>query len=400
MIKIYLKLGKDKLPRNRHPWIFSGAIAEISQEPFPGETVAVYNNKKEFIAYGHYNPSSKIQVRIFSWKQNEIPNQTWYAFKIRQAINLRIPMLNDNTDSIRLIFSDADNLPGLIVDKLGDYLVVQLLTAGMDNLREQILEILIYAKEKYFPNLKAIIERSDGDGRRLEKLKEHCGILWGEIPNQAINIRENCCDFQVDLNSQKTGFYTDQRENRNIVAPYCKGKSILDVCTYSGAFTINALKAGATKAHLVDISADALNMAKTNLKIAGYNNYTITKNSAFKFLRQQREKYGDASNQYQVIILDPPKLVSSRASLIRGTKAYKDLNLQAISLLPTDGILATFSCSGLVDMKQFREIIAFAAKDAGRDIQILHHLYQSPCHPIRVAFPESQYLKGLLIHIL
>ena len=398
MISVSLLFGKDKLPLNHHPWIFSGAIAGMSGTPGPGEVVAVLAHDGRFIAYGHHNPTSKIRLRLLEWDRARIPDAGWYRERLRQALELRRGIFADGrTTAARLVFSEADFLPGLIIDRFGQYAVLQFATAGMEAAKTEITAAFTELFTEFWGTPIALVERGDGDGRHMEGLPNTGGILYGEVPAGPIQILENGHPFAVDLvNGQKTGFYADQRENRRLVAPWLQGRRILDLCCYTGGFSLYGLAAGAVSADLVDVSGWALEQAAANLQAAGFSNFTCTEENAFRYLRRVRES---RKNAWDAIILDPPKLAPTRADVDQAMRGYKDLNLQALAALPPGGLLATFSCSGLVSQAMFREVVAYAAKDAGRDVQILLQLHQGTCHPIRASFPESEYLKGLLLRV-
>lgn len=388
--------GKEKLPLNRHPWVYSGALVGDGAGLAAG-LVAVRAADGRFVAYGHCNPGSKIRIRLVEWREKQVPDAAWYEATLKAAITARRWIFADGrTDAARLVFGEADGLPGLVIDRFGPYVVMQIATAGMESVRD----LLVAAVAKLFPEaygpLSGILERSDGDGRRLEGLPPRSGLLWGTMPAGPILIRENGLGFEVDLlEGQKTGFYADQRENRAVVAPYLQGRQVMDVCCYTGGFSLYALAAGAASATLVDSSPWALEQAGRNLRQAGFADFKTVEGNAFQVLRDLQQAAVPA--RPDAIILDPPKLAPNRSSLEQAMRGYKDLNFQAMRSLPPGGLLATFSCSGLVTQAAFREMVAYAAKDARRSVRILRQLHQSSCHPIPLAFPEAEYLKGLLL---
>ncbi len=389
MNRIILRPGKDKLPRNRHPWVFSGAIERVEGSPRSGEVVAVYGADGQFIAYGHFNKDSKIQVRLLEWDERQEITEGWYREKVRRAVALRVPILSEATTACRLIHSESDFLAGLVVDRFGDFAVLQSLSAGFDAVKEAIARMLVEEC-----GLKGVYEKSDGDGRRMEGLPVRYGVLAGKEPPERVVIHENGHLFHVSPAGQKTGFYTDQRENRRVAASYARGKRVLDLCCYTGAFSVYALTAGALDATLCDISEDALEGARRHLRL---NNIPEKKTAfilddAFKVVRRLYKE----GKRFDLIVLDPPKFVAHPDDLEKGLKGYKDMNLHAMRLLEPGGVLVTFSCSGAVTMEHFRRTIAFAAKDAGCEVRILHHLHQAEDHPVRVSVPETEYLKGLV----
>ncbi|HOW52272.1 MAG TPA: class I SAM-dependent rRNA methyltransferase [bacterium] len=390
MNRIILHPDKDKLPRNHHPWVFSGAVKDIEGSPQTGEVIALHGADGRFVAYGHFNKDSKIQVRLLEWDESVSVNDDWYREKIKRAVALRAPILTEGvTDACRLIYSEADFLPGLIVDRFGEFAVLQSLSAGFDTVKERIAKMLMEEC-----GLKGVYEKSDGDGRKMEGLPVRYGALAGKEPPEKVVIHENGHLFHVSPAGQKTGFYTDQRQNRLITSSYAAGKKVLDVCCYTGAFSVYAMAQGAASVTLCDTSEDAIEGAKRHLRL---NNVPESKcrficADGLQLLRDlQRDK-----NRYDLIVLDPPKFVAHPKDLEKGIRGYKDINLNAMKLLNPGGILASFSCSGAVTMELFRQQIAYAAKDAGREVRVLHHLHQADDHPVRVSVPETEYLKGLL----
>lgn len=388
MSKIILKKDREKLWLSGHPWIYSGAVEKIENNPEAGTVVEVYNSKKEFIGYGHYNKNSKILVRMLEKDQNKKINLTWYCEKIEAAYTLRKNLLIDS-NAYRLIYSESDFLPGLIVDFFNNYVVLQIATLGMEKDRELIVEALL----KTLPNLKGIYEKSEGDGRKLEGLPEKTGVLWGEVPNN-IEIYEGEAKFLIDLKGQKTGFYSDQRENRILVGSLAKDKDFLDVCSYTGGFSAQVLAKGANSATLIDISEDALNVARENLK--NYSNVNYIKGNIFDILRD----FAKQGKQWDIVSLDPPKLAPNKRDLDKALRAYKDIILHGLKLTKKGGFLAIYSCSGAVTSSDLRMALAYAVKDAGVKATITHQLHQSSCHPISVSVPETEYLKGFLIRVL
>lgn len=388
MSKIILKKDREKLWLSGHPWIYSGAVEKIENNPEAGTIVEVYNSKKEFIGYGHYNKNSKILVRMLEKDQNKKINLAWYCEKIQAAYTLRKNLLIDS-NAYRLIYSESDFLPGLIVDFFNNYVVLQIATLGMEKDRDLIVEALL----KTLPNLKGIYEKSEGDGRKLEGLPEKTGVLWGDVPNN-IEIYEGEAKFLIDLKGQKTGFYSDQRENRILIGSLVKDKDFLDVCSYTGGFSAQVLAKGANSATLIDISEDALSVARENLK--NYSNVNYIKGNIFDILRD----FAKQGKQWDIVSLDPPKLAPNKRDLDKALRAYKDIILHGLKLTKKGGFLAIYSCSGAVTSSDLRMALAYAVKDAGVKATITHQLHQSSCHPISVSVPETEYLKGFLIRVL
>ncbi|MBM6822969.1 class I SAM-dependent rRNA methyltransferase [Fusobacterium mortiferum] len=388
MKKVFLKKDREKLWLSGHPWIYSGAVDKIEQNIIPGSIVEVFNHKNEFIGYGHYNKNSKIIVRMLEHDKNVSIDANWYNQKIKQAYELRMG-LNIDSNAFRLIHSESDFLPGLIIDYFNGYVILQISTLGMERDKEFIIQALI----NNIPNLKGIYEKSEGDGRKLEGLPEKTQILWGEIPD-TIEIFEGNANFIIDLKGQKTGFYSDQRENRILLGNLSKGKNFLDVCSYTGGFSVHAMSNGANSATLIDISEDALNVAKENLK--KHINVEFIKGNIFDILRVLIKE----GRKWDVVSLDPPKLAPNKRDLEKALKAYKDIILNGIKLTNNGGLLAIYSCSGAVSSSDLRMALAYAVKDAGVKATIVHQLHQSSCHPISVSVPETEYLKGFLVRII
>lgn len=388
MKKVFLKKDREKLWLSGHPWIYSGAVDKIEQNIIPGSIVEVFNHKNEFIGYGHYNKNSKIIVRMLEHDKNVSIDANWYNQKIKQAYELRMG-LNIDSNAFRLIHSESDFLPGLIIDYFNGYVILQISTLGMERDKEFIIQALI----NNIPNLKGIYEKSEGDGRKLEGLPEKTQILWGEIPD-TIEIFEGNANFIIDLKGQKTGFYSDQRENRILLGNLSKGKNFLDVCSYTGGFSVHAMSNGANSATLIDISEDALNVAKENLK--KHINVEFIKGNIFDILRVLIKEGG----KWDVVSLDPPKLAPNKRDLEKALKAYKDIILNGIKLTNNGGLLAIYSCSGAVSSSDLRMALAYAVKDAGVKATIVHQLHQSSCHPISVSVPETEYLKGFLVRVI
>jgi 23S rRNA (cytosine1962-C5)-methyltransferase len=395
MVEVILKKGKEKAALQRHPWIFSGALDRIKGSPANGEVVRVLAADKEFLAYGYFNEKSRVAVRMLEWDEAKTIDRDWYLQKIRTAIASRAHVLrNGDTNTCRLVFSEADFLPGLIVDRYADFLSLQILSAGIENAKEEIISIL---REELQP--KGIFDKSDATARGHEDLEVTNGLLWGEHPPEFLEVKENGILYHINIaGGQKSGFYCDQRDNRQILAAYTAGKTVLDCFSYSGGFSLNSLKAGAAHVTSVDSSALALETLQQNMDLNGFDKAqsTVVQSDVNKQLRAFKEE----GKKFDVIVLDPPKYAPSRSALDRAARAYKDLNRHGMGLLESGGLLATFSCSGAVDIETFKQIIAWAALDAGKEIQIVKQFSQPEDHPVRISFPEGEYLKGLLLRVL
>jgi len=390
MSAVILKPGREKSLLRRHPWIFSGAIQQVEQEPVSGGTVDLLSSTRQFLARASYSPTSQIRARVWTFEDEPVDRE-FFRRKIRSAIDTRQRLqLQDRSNGYRLIYAESDGIPGLIVDRYGEILVLQALTAGSEFWKETLADLLLEET-----GLSAIYERSDADVRELEGLETKVGILRGDLPSFIFPITEHDLKFNINLQSgHKTGSYLDQRENRLRVRELATDKDVLDCFCYTGGFTINALAGGAKSVIAVDSSEDALNLAKENIALnhLPLEKTTVIEGDVFLLLR----KFRDENRSFDMIVLDPPKFAPTAAQAERAARGYKDINLLAFKLLRPGGTLVTFSCSGGVDAGLFQKIIAGAALDAGVDAQILEHLSQGADHPVSLHFPEGAYLKGLI----
>lgn len=388
---IRLKPEREKSVQHRHPWIFSGSIADVQGSPVSGETVRVNDSEDHFLCWAAFSPLSKITARIWSWNQADKVNEEFLRKKIEDAIDVRHDIL-EYSNAMRLIYAESDGLPGLIVDRYDDVIVIQILSAGAEYWKDVIVEIcseLTGAIDVY--------ERSDVDIRRLEGLEERIGVLRGKGLKEKIVINEHGIKYQVDiLGGHKTGFYLDQRENRRIVSEMGENKDVLDCFSYTGGFAISALIGGAKSLIAIDTSFDALKLARENVELNHMSgeNVTWVESDVFYELRKMR----DRGMSFDMIVLDPPKFAPTQASIKQASRGYKDINLLALKLLRPHGYLVTFSCSGAIDEILFQKIIAGAALDAGVKALIVDRLHQSSDHPVDINFPEGAYLKGLILY--
>jgi len=395
MQRIILKKGKEKAVRQLHPWVFSGAIEKISGKPQNGEVVEVADFQENFLAYGFYNAQSRVAVRLLSWDENQAIDAGWWRKRIQQAVAARRQLLEtQQTNTCRLIFSEADFLPGLIVDKYADFLSVQVLSSGMEQFKSVWLDELQKLLQP-----KGIFDRSDANARSHEGMEASSGVLLGEAPPDFIQVMENGIQYEVNIaEGQKSGFYCDQRDNRKKVAAHVKGKKVLDCFCYSGGFTLNALAAGAAEVISVDSSALAIETLQRNLKVNGFKK--IKHQAIQSDVNKQLRVFKEEGQKFDLIVLDPPKYAPSRSALDKAARAYKDLNRLAMGLLNEGGLLATYSCSGAVDIDTFKQILAWAALDAGKEVQFIDQYCQPEDHPVRASFPEGEYLKGLLCRVI
>ncbi|HLF74032.1 MAG TPA: class I SAM-dependent methyltransferase [Anaerolineales bacterium] len=390
-VTLRVKPGREKSLLRRHPWIFSGAIHHV-KEPLPasGETVDLLSSDKQFLARASYSPHSQIRARAWTF-EDEAVDEEFFHKRIRACIATRQQLnIESQSDACRLIYAESDGIPGLVVDRYGDALVLQSLTAGSEFWKEKLADLLLEET-----GLSSIYERSDADVRELEGLEPKVGDLRGTSPGSPFVITEHGLQFNVNLASgHKTGFYLDQRMNRLRVRELALGKDVLDGFCYTGGFSLNALAGGAKSVTAVDTSGDALALAKENIVLNGLpaNKANLIEGDVFQLLRRFR----DEDRSFDMIVLDPPKFAPTAAQAERAARGYKDINLFAFKLLRPGGILVTFSCSGGIDAGLFQKIIAGAALDADVDAQIVEHLSQAADHPVLLSFPEGAYLKGLV----
>lgn len=396
--QVIMKKGREKPVLQRHPWIFSGAI-EKSPNVTPGSIVDVVSRDERFLGRGYYNGNSQIRVRLLTWDAKQAIDADFWQEKITASCQRRAELCRTNkTNASRLIFGESDLLPGLIVDQYDNCLVMQALTAGIDHQRDLIIDIL---KKTLQPA--GILERSDDAVRKLEGMPEIVKVHHGSIPER-LTIQENGHNYHVTLETgQKTGFYLDQRDNRQRLAQQgdelFRGKKVLNCFCYTGSFSVLAAAHGAATIHNVDSSAAALALAKENMQLNGFAerpNDVDHQDDAFEIIRKLRAEIKNPDDLFDIIILDPPKLVFNQQQIDTASRAYKDINMIAFQLLKPGGYLATFSCSGLVSADLFQKIIFSAALDSKTDAQIRSSFQQASDHPVLLTFPESAYLKGLL----
>jgi 23S rRNA (cytosine1962-C5)-methyltransferase len=387
--KVLLRKGREKPVRMGHPWIFSGSIEKVEGNTAHGCLCKVVDFSGTVLGYGYYNKNSAISVRMLSSAKVPFDTNVLHQ-RITNAVKRRQQVLSSATDSCRLINSEGDFIPGLIVDKVSNGLVVQLLTCGIEQFREPIISTLISCCTPEF-----VFERSDTESRKREGLGEKEGLLFGNAP-PLIEIKENDLFFTVDIaGGQKTGYFFDQRNNRHLLREYAAGRSVCDCFSYSGGFSVNALHADATHVDVVDVSQNAISWAKKNIErnSKGPAKADFICADVFSFLRE-------VNTTYDCIICDPPKFAKHPGEIDRAARGYKDINLCAVKKLNKEGVLFTFSCSQAIDMKLFRQIVFAAAADSGRQIQLLHTLTAGADHPVNIAHIEGEYLKGLVLRVV
>ena len=392
MKSLHLKEGRDKSLRRRHPWIFSGAVERVDGTPANGETVLVKSAEGQPLAVAAYSPQSQIRARVWSFEAGTRIEESFFSSTLKKAIQLRNSLpAHSHSNGLRLVHAESDGLPGLIVDRYADVLVAQFLSAGAEFWRETILDAL--ATET---GCEAIYERSDAEVRTLEGLPPRAGFARGNREAKRCPILEHGMHFRVDVEAgQKTGFFLDQRENRQRVRALAAEREVLDAFCYTGGFSVAALAGNARKITAVDSSADALQIARENLAANSLDASKISFEQADVFAYQRLLR--DRGQSFDLVILDPPKFAPTAAQAKNAARAYKDINLLALKLLRPGGLLATFSCSGGVPAELFQSIVAGAASDAGIDARIIERFGAAADHPVALGFPEGEYLKGLLL---
>lgn len=412
MVCVTILEGKEKLLLRHHPWVFSGAIAQIEGTLPPagtGAVVRVETSIGRFIAYGWYDALSHISLHLLSWDEKTLPDAKWWFRTIRSAVLRRSFFFGERSgrnNACRLVHGEADFLPGYAIDLYANVIRCIVSARIAWDVRKMVVDAL---QRLLKPSL--IVVTTDSAFCGIEKMSEKTewyrqGLLVelapGELP--PVRFRENGLLFNLYPGAgQKSGFFCDQRENRARVGVYAKGATVLDAFSYNGGFTLNALRAGASQVVAVDSSESALEQLAAHVELnveAGKlppearERVEVVKSDVFEYLRDMPNR------KYGLIILDPPKLARTRNQVEAAEKAYKDLNRLAIQKVAPAGIVATFSCSGSISRERFQTIIAWAAKDAGREVQILETLGQPSDHPIRLSFPESEYLKGFILQVI
>jgi 23S rRNA (cytosine1962-C5)-methyltransferase len=389
MKQLMLKPGREKSLARRHPWIFSGGVARVQGDPQPGETVAVCAQGGRFLAWAAYSAASQIRARVWSWHEQEPVNAELLRVRVQTALAARKQLIQG--DAMRLVHGESDGLPGVIADRYGDVIVLQLLSSGAERWRAELADSI-----RELTGCACMYERSDADVRELEGLPARSGVLHGALPAAGVEIREHGLAYGIDVaHGHKTGFYLDQRDNRRRVGELARDRDVLNCFCYTGGFSLNALAGGAKSVLSIDSSGPALEQAKDNL---GRNHLDAARAEwleadVFKELRHLR----DQGRSFDLIVLDPPKFAPTAAFAEKASRGYKDINLLALKLLRPAGLLATFSCSGGISADLFQKILAGAAQDAQADASIVGHFNASADHPVLLSFPEGEYLKGLLI---
>jgi 23S rRNA (cytosine1962-C5)-methyltransferase len=389
MHRLILKTEREKSLKRRHPWVFSGAVAKMQGSPAPGETVGVWSATGEFLAVAAYSPDSQIAARVWDWVDRPV-DAAFFGERIARALAQRQALMGE-TGALRLVHGESDGLPGIVADRYGDTIVMQLNSAGAERWRDAIADALLAAS-----GAARVWERSDADVRQLEGLPPKTGPLRGKKePTRAV-IDEQGVQFGVDFEQgHKTGFYLDQRDNRQQLRALAGGRDVLDCFCYSGGFALNALAGGANSVVAVDSSAEALELARGNAELNKLPQPEWMEGDVFQLLRTFR----DSRRSFDLVVLDPPKFAPTAAHVEKAARAYKDINLLAFKLLRPGGLLMTFSCSGGVPAELFQKIVAGAALDADATAQVVARLGPASDHPVALNFPEGDYLKGLICRV-
>lgn len=396
--ELVLKPGKERSLARRHPWVYATAVARVAGRPASGATVAVRAADGTWLAWAAYSPASSIRARCWSFVESDPIDADWFAARVGAAVARRTTLF-DATNAVRLVFGEADGLPGLIADRYADQLVVQFQAAGVEAQRDVLLDALVSATA-----CANVYERSDSATRQREGLAPSTGVVRGAEPPDLVEVHEYEVRYFVDVRrGHKTGFYIDQRDNRRLAGELAaqlaraqgRAPALLNCFCYTGGFSVAAARGGASPVLSIDSSADALALARRNWALNGLDPAAAEWRAAdvFDALRALR----DEGRRFDLIVLDPPKFAASHHHVERAARAYKDINLSALRLLAPGGRLLTFSCSGAIDVDLFQKIVAGAVIDARVDCQLLARLAAGTDHPLLMTHPEGEYLKGLLL---
>jgi 23S rRNA (cytosine1962-C5)-methyltransferase len=376
----------------RHPWVYAGAIAAVEGAPADGDVVDLFSHTGQFVARGLYNSRSKIRVRLYTWEAELALDRAFFRGRLEDAIELRRLLgLEGPRQACRLVFSEGDGLSGCIVDRYGPWLALQFTSLGLAQRREWIVEALVDLLQPT-----GIYQRTERGIGQVEGLEAHDELIWGEAPTGPIEIEEGGVRFVVNLaEGQKTGFYLDQRDNRQAAAPLARGRRVLDAFCYTGGFGLHAARAGAVSVLGLDQSEPALQLARENARINGLDNLTLVRGDVFdelSALAERRERFG-------MVVLDPPKFARTRNAVEEALRGYRRLQTLALRLLEPHSFLVTCCCSGLIRMDMLEDLLAQLAAEEKRVVQILERRGPAPDHPVSVACLESHYLKCLITHV-
>ena len=402
--KFFVTPKAERSARNGHPWVFADEVVKIDGSYENGDLVDVLNGKGKYIGTGFINDNSKIRIRIISMNANDKFDEAFFERRLRYAVDYRRTVMGADFNCCRLIFGEADFFPGLTIDRFGDILVAQVLSLGIELRKKMIFELLCKILRESGEEIKGLYERNDVKIRILEGMEESTGFyplegfVAGSCPTETI-ITENDIKYHVDIaKGQKTGFFLDQKYNRQAVARISKGKKVLDCFTHTGAFALNAAMGGAASVTAVDISADAVAMTAANAKLNGLDNKVkALEANVFDLLTELDDKN---SHDYDFIILDPPAFTKSSSTVANAIRGYKEINLKAMKLLPRGGYLATCSCSHFMKEDLFIKMLHDAAADAAVSLRQVEIRQQSPDHPVLWNVPETFYLKFFIFQVV
>jgi len=386
--EIMLKSGREAALLRGHPWVFSGAIANIRGNPSDGEVVLARDAEGRALALGFFNSRTDISFRVVSRDSGNAVDASFWNRRVLDALELRRRIIGEGTNAYRLIHAEGDGFPGLIADVYNDTLVLSVTTAGLERQKPVILDALLSHMKPA-----RIYEQSAGRSRQLEGLADFRGFLHGPDQEGCARVTENGRRFDVDfVHGQKTGFFLDQRVNREKIGFLSKGRKVLNCFCYTGAFSVYAAAGMAKKVVSLDISESACAAAAQHLRLNGFNpeDHPVIESDVFDYLRNLRECF-------DLIILDPPVFAKNKRDVAHASRGYKDINLQALRHLERGGLMATFSCSNFIEEDLFGKIVLGAARDARVELQLLARLEAGPDHPLAAGHPEGRYLKGLLL---
>ncbi|EFV42383.1 LSU m5C1962 methyltransferase [Hafnia paralvei ATCC 29927] len=393
--RLFLAKGREKSLLRRHPWVFSGAVTRVEGNAVSGETIDVCDFQGKWLARAAFSPQSQIRARVWTFDQQESVDRDFFINRLQTAQQWRTLLAKrDDLTGYRLIAGESDGMPGITIDRFQNFIVLQLLSAGAEYQRAN----LVAALQHCYPEC-AIYDRSDVAVRKKEGLPLTQGSVVGEEPPALLPIREHGMQILVDIKEgHKTGFYLDQRDSRLAARRFAANAKVLNCFSYTGAFAVSALMGGCEHVISVDTSQAALDVARQNVELnqLDLSKAEFVRDDVFQLLR----KYRDEGRKFDLIIMDPPKFVENKSQLAGACRGYKDINMLALNLLSSGGILLSFSCSGLMPIELFQKILADAALDAGRDVQFIEQYRQAADHPVIASYPEGLYLKGFACRVI
>lgn len=393
--RLFLAKGREKSLLRRHPWVFSGAVTRIEGNAASGETIDVCDFQGKWLARAAFSPQSQIRARVWTFDQQEAVDRDFFINRLQTAQQWRTWLAErDDLTGYRLIAGESDGMPGITIDRFQNFIVLQLLSAGAEYQRANLLAALQHC----YPEC-SIYDRSDVAVRKKEGLPLAQGLVLGDEPPALLPIREHGMQILVDIKEgHKTGFYLDQRDSRLAARRFSANAKVLNCFSYTGAFAVSALMGGCEHVISVDTSQAALDVARQNVELnqLDLSKAEFVRDDVFQLLR----KYRDEGRKFDLIIMDPPKFVENKSQLAGACRGYKDINMLAMNLLNSGGILLSFSCSGLMPIELFQKILADAAIDAGRDVQFVEQYRQAADHPVIASYPEGLYLKGFACRVV